>query len=164
MPISSDDPAIRPWKAREPVDHRRLNAIQERAVMEVHAGPGLTSFRKGNSVTLSVVEQPRARPRTALVKVTGNASGGGKYTGTYWDPPAVGAAASGNLTEAELGTASPDPAIRILNVREVGLATHDLSNAGFLPLVFVGEYRGVAADGVHVYVIDGRQSEDCTAP
>lgn len=88
MPISSDDPAIRPWKAREPVDHRRLNAIQERAVMEVHAGPGLMAFRKGNSVTLSVARsRPQRPPGFFPVKVekTGGADGslGGAATWTY---------------------------------------------------------------------------------
>lgn len=96
-----------------------------------------------------------------LVKITGSASGGGKYTGVRWTRPTTGAAATGNLTEAELGTTAVT-AIRVLNTREVGLATHDLASASFLPLIFPAEFRGIAADGAEVWAIDGAQQEDCT--
>ena len=128
--------------------------------MEVHAGPGLTSFRKGNSVTLSVVERPHRALAMANIKITGSASGGGKYTGVIWNPPATAAAATGNLTEAEVGTSGE--VIRVVNTREVGQTTHDLSSSGYLPLLAVGYFTGVAADGVKVYSVDVRQHEDCT--
>ncbi len=95
-----------------------------------------------------------------LVKITGSASGGGKYTGVTWDRPTVNIPATGNLTEAELGISGTT--IRILNSREVALATHDLASAAFLPLLFIGFFRKIADDGVPVYVIDGQQWENCT--
>lgn len=100
------------------------------------------------------------RRTSELVKVTGAASGGGKYNGTIWFYPESDVSESGNLTEADLGIAGPE--ILILNTQEVGEATHDLATSGRLPLLFVGHLRRVNADGTRVYAIDGDQWEDCT--
>ncbi len=94
-----------------------------------------------------------------MVKVTGSASGGGKYSGVLWTTPTSNIAATGNLSEGEVGVSGD--AVRIVNVREVGKSTHDLASSGFLPLIFPAVFLKVADDGVPVYAIDGLQWEDC---
>src|SRR5688500_8962620 len=106
------------------------------AVRAVEAEAVPTGQRRGRA-------PPKIGP--VLVRITGNESGGGKYTGTLWTPPASDVAATGNLTEAECGVAGVT--VRVINLREVGLATHDLASASFLPLIFPGVVRRVNADG-----------------
>ncbi len=110
------------------------------------------------------VEKPHyslnATPLTAWVKVTGSASGGGKYTGAILGAPTADIAATGDLTEAEVGAGSV--VCRIVNTREVGASTHDLAAAAYLPLVFHGRLVRVNTDNVPVFAIDGAQQEDCS--
>jgi hypothetical protein len=152
------------WGPGQPVDHRRLNAWLRRCILDVTVGPGLRLTRVGQSLNVALGDLPPAGRGSIvkLVKITGNASGGGKYTGTLWDTPTANIPATGDLTEAEVGVAGT--AIRIVNTREVGESTHDLASASFLPLIFVGYFLRTAEDGVPVYAIDGRQSELCPDP
>lgn len=103
---------------------------------------------------------PTSQPSTILVKITGNATGGGKYTGIVFTTPAAMAVETGDLSEADLGQASGQVAL-ILNVREVGKTTHDLTAGDYLPLVFVGKKLGVNASGSVVVAVDVVQQEDC---
>lgn len=77
MPISPDDPAIRPWEPRQPVDHKRLNELQSRVVTEVTASPGtgLRIIRKGNQVAIAALpktSRPAAPPIFRMKVVTPN--------------------------------------------------------------------------------------------
>jgi hypothetical protein len=67
------------------------------------------------------------RPVQYIVKVTGNASGGGKYTGVLMYQTATGTIpVTGNLAETEIGAVQAVP-VTILNLAEQGLATHRLT-------------------------------------
>src|SRR4051812_10723137 len=68
MPTSPDDPGISPWKPRQPVESRRLNALQERVITEITVGPGLKMGRKGNQVSIGLMDQIR-RPGGAVVGI-----------------------------------------------------------------------------------------------
>jgi hypothetical protein len=103
------------------------------------------------------------RRDAAPVKITGSASGGGKYVGQLLHPVLrdTDIPAAGDLTEAEIRGGDLEE-IRIINSREVGKSTHDLASSAFLPLIFIGTFIKVADDGVAVYMIDGAQQEDCS--
>lgn len=102
-------------------------------------------------------------PDLVLVKITGDASGGGKYDGKVLTRPVADVPDTGNLSEAELGAIPGSNDALVLNVREVGQSTHDLDDSGFLPLIFIGVRRQVNTDGMQVIAIDGRQSDSgCT--
>lgn len=94
------------------------------------------------------------------VKITGNATGGGKYVGRLVKGSST-ANDIDNLTEADLGTASGSEDCLILNRREVGSAGHDLEATGYLPVVFDGRPIGYTTDGKLIVTIDGGQQEDC---
>lgn len=127
----------------------RLEKFRVTAPLEMHDDAG--GIVVGCNVLKSCV----------IVTPTAAASGGGKYTGYIVNPPATGAAATGNLTSAEIGT-NGTTAVRIVNTREEGKATHDLIFDGSrLPTKFIGVFRGTGADGVAVYAIDGMQWKDC---
>jgi hypothetical protein len=96
-----------------------------------------------------------------LVKVTGSATGGGKYNGKLLTAPASLTTATGNLAESDLGTVPGSDDALVLNCREVGQTTHDLSSSSYLPLVFAGELLGVNSDGKYVVAIDGYQWKAC---
>lgn len=94
-----------------------------------------------------------------LVKITGNATGGGKYTGTIWKMGSGDVATTGNLAEGDLGTTGDS--CLILNVREVGQSTHDLQSSSYLPLIVPAVLVRVNADGTKVFAINTDQWEDC---
>jgi hypothetical protein len=99
-----------------------------------------------------------------LVKITGSATGGGKYNGRILTARGTTAdvATTGDLAESEIGTpAAADDAL-VLNTREVGKTTHDLSSSTYLPLIFIGQVVQTNSDGKRVVAIDGMQWEDCT--
>ena len=106
----------------------------------------------------------------ALVRVTGSEPGGGKYTGVIVPAPAadVDVPPAGDLTSHELGHPPSGlvlKAVRIVNTREVGQPTHDLTGAddAYLPVDFLGVFLKTADDGVDVYAVDGMQWEDCVS-
>ncbi len=104
---------------------------------------------------------PSANSPLVRVKITGSASGGGKYTGRIFTGSSS-ASGTGTLAETDLGT---DPATEnalILNSREVGQSTHDLASASFLPLLFLGMNIGTTTTGLTIVMIDGAQWENCT--
>lgn len=101
---------------------------------------------------------------TTLVKVTGNLSGGGKYSGTIWKQPvATTVANTGNLTEAEIGQVGDS--VMILNAAEVGLTTHALT-AGTAKIKIFQAHLSTAvstdATPLPVYIITGVDIEVCT--
>lgn len=92
------------------------------------------------------------------VKITGVESGGGKYAGVIWNAPRADILATGDLTDAECG--STGVSALIVNLRESGEATHDLSGSG-TPTIFPGRLIYVNADSTPVVAIDGFQWIDC---
>lgn len=99
-------------------------------------------------------------PIIVLFKVTSSAAGGGKYNGKI---VSVGSStgADGNLSEGDFGTIGSTENILAFNVREIGKSTHDLSNIGYLPLLFLGLVIGSTSDQKTIVAFDGNQWEDC---
>lgn len=100
---------------------------------------------------------------TTLVKVTGNLTGGGKYSGVLWaQPSATTVASTGNLTEAEIGQTSAQ--VMILNAAEVGQSTHDLTAGTPKVSIFQAHLStAVSTDATPkpIYVIVGIDWENC---
>ena len=62
------------------------------------------------------------------VKITGDATGGGKYNGkSYANTISSDVSASGNVSESELGTLAASDDCLVLNFAEEGETTHDLT-------------------------------------
>ena len=92
----------------------------------------------------------------ARVRVTGNASGGGKYTGFTVANPATAVVATGNLASADLGT-NTTTACLIVNAAEAGQTTHDLTAGTPVQTVFIAASLGMSGDAtpIPVYMING---------
>lgn len=106
---------------------------------------------------------PHPSTPSVLVKITGDASGGGKYNGKILTPPTSAFTATGTLAESEIGVVPTADNALVFNLQEVGKNTHDIDTAGgFVPLVFIGIVIGATTAGLRVVVIDGSQWEDCS--
>lgn len=144
------------WADKQPVSAAKLNQGVQ-AIRELAWATGLDR------------EGPNGRP-FEFVKITGAAAGGGKYTANIWVPPTTtqDIAATGNLTEAELGSALTDSdgnvaVVRVVNCNEVGQSTHDLTNASNSnQKVFIALFIKYANDGIPVYAINGFWWENCS--
>lgn len=156
--------STQPWKAGDEITADRLEMQRQLAESaQLHAGSKNVRVYKGALGGTAIVVDPTTvvpQAATATVKITGNAAGGGKYTGYLVKLPTVNIPATGNLTEAEVALVEVN-VVRIVNRREVGKSTHDLAASGFLPLIFDAVFLKTADDGVAVYAIDGAQQEDC---
>lgn len=95
-----------------------------------------------------------------LLRVTGNETGGGKYTAVILDAPASDVAATGDLSAADMGVAGET--VRFCNGYEVGASTHDLSSS-VKSVEIPAVYRRTNSDGVKVYASALVQTEDCEA-
>jgi hypothetical protein len=115
-------------------------------------GSGGLSVFKGRGIAGTSAELLPRRggvkvSRLIWVKITGNETGGGKYTGkSYTHDGTTDVAGTGNLAESELGTLASTVDCRIVNYAEVGAATHDLE-AG--DVVLCHWYR-TNSDGIKV--------------
>lgn len=100
---------------------------------------------EGKPVDLRGRERPR-RERTSSVvwvKVTGNASGGGKYNGRIITERAASVPTlTGNVAEIDFGVIPPADDCYILNSSEVGKSTHDLTAGTPVTKMFVGIRTG----------------------
>lgn len=161
MPNKGD---LADWEDGEDISARKLTAMTEgiRAVSPITGGKGVRVYTSPTGGTAIAMDAPPApqKPGGILVKITGTASGGGKYTGVIWSPPTVNIPATGDLTEAEVGVTSSS-VVRVVNTTEVGKSTHDLASTGYLPLIFPATLLKTADDGVPVYAIVGFQVYDC---
>jgi hypothetical protein len=144
---------------------KRIRSAVER--VERMSGDGVSNTPAG-----IVIGGRRQRPQRrsaetedtlVLVKIASSASGGGKYNGRILTARSTAAdvAVTGDLAESEIGTVPGANDALVLNVREVGKNTHDLSSSTFLPLIFLGRIVQVNSDGVTVVAIDGDQWENC---
>ncbi len=167
--MQNDSNPLPPWKARQPVDHKRLNAGERKPITELTVHPSVGSMvRNGNSVAIGAAKKQLRGRRQVLVRPTAAAVSKGVYAGVLLLPPTVDIPASGgDLLGTMLGTDGPP--IRIVNVRERArpgyVQGHELSFAGqsVAPLEFPATFLRIAEDGVAVYAIDGLQWEDCVS-
>lgn len=94
--------------------------------------------------------------RVSRIRVAGNASGGGKYTGYTVAAPSSAIAATGNLADTDLG-ANTSTAVLIVNAAEAGQSTHVLTVAPVTQKTFIAFYLGMSGDAtpIPVYMING---------
>jgi hypothetical protein len=109
---------------------------------------------------------PPAEPGSpvVLLKITGNATGGGRYTARVWElPTGTITTPTGNLAVADLGTdPGADDAVA-WSLPEITRSTHDLTNAAnTAQKYFLGLKIGTQSDGKDVYLIGGFWWEDCS--
>ena len=86
---------------------------------------------------------------SCVVKISGNHTGGGKYTGKLVQFGDADVATTGNLTAADFGKLPDTDNCLILNPAEEGLDTHDLEADSFHP----GVLRRINADGTYVVML-----------
>jgi hypothetical protein len=97
------------------------------------------------------------------VKVTGDAAGGGKYTGAILTDSTATPDESGNLTDDDIGTIPETDDALIYNMAEIGVSTHDLTTGTPKQTIFIGYSDGrETADGMLLVVINGFDWENCT--
>lgn len=85
--MSPDDPSILPWKRRDPLEHGRFNALQERTVLRVNVTGAARSMRKGNTVAIHVPERSRSNNDALYaVSILSAAALGGYYLAMVYDP------------------------------------------------------------------------------
>jgi hypothetical protein len=97
-----------------------------------------------------------------LVKVTGNASGGGKYLGRIVKDTGSPATETGNLAETDFGELPATDNALILNAQEVGKSTHDLTTGTPVSKIHVGMIRGKTSDDKIIVAINGDDWEACS--
>lgn len=154
---------IRPWKKDDVIETDRLNLWQSACVFEIRVQDGspLTVIRNNNAVVIGM-RSDNARSRlTVLVKITGNASGGGKYNGRILTKPTTTAAATGTLVIADVGVVPSADNALILNEEEIDLLTHWLKTNSYA----IGYLDGVTASGLTIIVIpkgDGKTTSPNT--
>jgi hypothetical protein len=97
------------------------------------------------------------------VKITGNATGGGKYTGRTISAATSDVSNSSDLAEGDLGTVASADNCLILNTGEIGESTHDLtdSDSDDGNLYHVGAIIRTNSDGTVVVQINDRG--ECTS-
>jgi hypothetical protein len=149
--------------------HEKLNAALDARVREVVGDGYVCANRTGDTVTIRLsidrllARIPKVGGSTTLVKVTGDGSGGGKYTGVIWTTPAaLSLTESGDLTEAEVGQTGEE--VFIVSTSEVGESTHALTEGTPKTKIFLAhEMTGVVADpsGKRVFAIVGFDWQDC---
>ncbi len=96
------------------------------------------------------------------VKVTGNATGGGKYNGKIVTRGATAPDLSTGLAEGDFGTIPSANNCYILNSAEVGKSTHDLTSGTPIATMFPGVRTGQNhTDGLPFIRINGNDWEAC---
>jgi hypothetical protein len=160
---SPDDPSIRPWAPRQPVDHRRLNILQERVVTDITVGPGLRLWRKGNSVSIGLMDSSRrATAPEVWVRISGTESQDGCYSGNLitWPSAAVDPATVDHTT---FGTAG-EAAFIINKGPEIGDSGHALRESPINSTDFRGTVIGMTNEETprRVVVINGVDIGACT--
>lgn len=140
-----------------------------RKKVDTLSGDGVTNHPEYITISNPQRRPPPRAPATvspvALVKVTGNAAGGGKYDGVIWGFPSVTTISPDTtLTTAELGQEGDE--VLILNAAEDGEVTHDLTEGTPKVSVFLGyRHPWLITDEETprpVYIINGIDWEDCT--
>jgi hypothetical protein len=101
-------------------------------------------------------------PTAVRVRVSTNASGGGKYYGYRVLMPTAALSASGNVADADLG-ASASSQVLIFNAAEVGQSTHDLTILPVRQATFGAWFIGMSDETPPkpTYMINGFDIENC---
>lgn len=126
-------------------------------------GPGVSNNK--DTITIATPQTPPPprvgqRPNSGAIRITSEATGGGKYNGTLLAAASSAIALTGNVSLGSTGES-----VLVLNTREEGASTHDLDVSGdYQPTVFIGVYVGQSDESPsrRVFAIDGVQQEDCT--
>lgn len=92
----------------------------------------------------------------SIVHITGNAAGGGKYFGRLLraQVSAPRVSPTGNLTEEEVGIAGTSDDVLFLNLEEVGLESHVLTEGDSSPYA-IGHCRGYSTEAPKKLVVVG---------
>lgn len=120
-------------------------------LMSIKGTGGIRIKNLPNGITI----QGSPSGEIVFVKITNNASGGGKYVGKLFRLPNVDISASGNLAATDIGSLPDDDDCLILNCPEIGKSTHDLTGVMGASTVFMGEIRYRNSDGKYVVAING---------
>jgi len=140
--------------------------------MAVTVKPTQAAWRRVSAAVRAHEKQPRgsmgairkkifAAPKTAITfKITGDASGGGKYYGRSFTG-AIGTAATGNLAESDLGTLATADNLLIFNLQELGQSTHELTAGTPKVKYFTGHIKGKAEDGKTLVWFNGIDAGEC---
>lgn len=97
-----------------------------------------------------------------LVRVTGNADGGGVYTGEIYSGASSKLDPATTLSSTSYGNLDGDRECYVLNAAEEGQATHDLTTGTPISKTFVGVLRSEkATDGKPVVTINGFDVKTC---
>lgn len=100
-------------------------------------------------------------PRDVKVRVTGDAAGGGKYTGKIWKPVAADPSASTNLGDSDLGTLPDADDCYVFNEAEKGQPTHDLTSGTPISMDFPCTIAPRKIDDKFVCYINGYDTQEC---
>src|SRR5690349_3282682 len=141
MPNTGINP-VPPWGPNQPLDHRRLNAGEARAVTDFTVGPGLEMKRLGNAVSVGLVKGGSQIDRAVVVKISGNAPGGGQYTGAILREPASATGIGPLVMPA--GMTEPVTGDDALILHPAETLTHDLSPGTYA----IGRIVGVVPNGI----------------
>jgi hypothetical protein len=121
-----------------------------------------------NAIVIRQQPQPvsqtvrQSKPST-FIRITGNATGGGKYIGKVivWRTTEV--SLTTNLAQSDVGTTTDQPDVLVLNTGERGQSTHDLTTLTPIITDFPAfRHPMKATDGKDVYVINGFDWKGCT--
>jgi hypothetical protein len=122
-----------------------------------------------NSLVIGIASTAQTRTKIPpfakllWVKITGNATGGGKYNGkSYTHDGTSDVAATGNVSESELGTLASADDCLVLNFAEEGETTHDLT-AGTPEIdTFLCHWYRTNSDGKKVCAVVAYDRETCS--
>lgn len=159
------DVPIKPFSAGESLSAARMNELLRFANRTLRATPPLYVLDvEGGGQTIRLATDELVLGSIVVVKITGNATGGGKYLGKIFRlTRTADIAQTGNLAEAEIGTLPSANDAIVVNLTELGLSTHDLTNGTPKVTVYLGKvYHINSADPKYVVVIGGFDWEACT--
>lgn len=128
----------------------------------------INAIRTGFAVGYTSEKVPRVEvmgfgPNTVVMKVTGNATMGGAYTARVWTANATIDVTASSFSGSILGVDPGSDNCYAINLPEIGLTTHDLTNgSNTAQFFFVGIAYSTAVDGKPVYLANGFWNEDCS--
>lgn len=144
MPTNGTKP-LPPWGPKQPLDHRRLNAFEGRAVTDISAGPGLIYARNGNTAILGLGrEDGTPMERAVVAMLTGEATAGGQYVGKIVQEPSTATGVESAALASLVNLPSTDDAL-IIHPPEIGTSDHELDPGTFA----VGRIVGRVESGTH---------------
>jgi hypothetical protein len=134
---------IETWRQRDNFSASRHQELVDAINAAQFSGAGDAEIlRTPAGSVISVAEQRKFQGVGVRVKVTGAEAGGGKYTGKIQRPPTTAPTLTGDLAEADLGT--DDLTCLVVNQKEKGKSTHDLTQSPVVVNTFFGILYAIA--------------------